>query len=1185
MNLRVFLEQKVLVLDGAMGTMLMAYDLDLEKDYRGLENCSEVLCETRPDVVREIHAAYLEVGCDAVETNSFGSNRVVFAEFGLEARVTEFNEMAARLAREACDRYATPERPRFVFGSMGPGTRLVSLGQIAYDDLEDSYHAQAVGLVRGGSDALLIETSQDLLQMKAAINGCRRAIAEALPGAAREDTPMIVAQVTMETTGTMLLGTEIAAALAALEAMGVDAVGLNCATGPREMAPHVAYLASHTALPVSVLPNAGLPELVDGRTHYPLTAPELADWHRRFVAEDGVNIIGGCCGTTPEHLKAVIDALHGTPRPARTPAREAGATSMYRFVPYRQENAVFAVGERTNANGSRAFKDLLAAEDWDGITRIGIAQVKEGVHAMDVCVAYVGRPESADMDQVMRRFATQVDAPLMIDSTEVEVIETALKRAGGKCIVNSINFEDGEERPAKVMALARRFGAAVVALTIAEEGMAKTAQGKVELARRLYDFAVNRHGLAPSDLIIDPLTFTICTGMADDRRLGAETLEGIRQIRAALPEVQVMLGLSNISFGLRPAPRQLLNSVFLSECQAAGMNMAILNAARIEPLYKIPEAHRKIALDLIHDRRAEGYDPLQALLALFPEGSEGMAKKAEAPKNVEERLKRRIVDGDRVGLEADLDEALGSYAALAVVNDLLLPGMQVVGELFGAGQMQLPFVLQSAETMKAAVAYLEPHMERVEGSAKGTIVLATVKGDVHDIGKNLVDIILTNNGYRVVNLGIKQPVENIIAAVREHGPDAVGLSGLLVKSTVVMRESLQTLRTEGFQLPVLLGGAALTRRYVEEDCRAAYAPGRVDYARDAFDGLDLMADIVAGGEGEPAKPKTERPKAEKAEVKAPPAERVEPEARPAVETHTLSEDLEIRFAHAPAAPARNAVGWDGIAPLTPPFWGARRLESVPLQNIAPFINETMLYQFQWGFKKRALPERYAGRFDDFLRETVRPIFADLLKRSAKDGILQPQAVYGYWPCNSDGNDVIVYEPDGPGGQAGNERFRFHFPRQRPQRGDLCLADFFRPLESGVRDVVAFQLVTMGQRASDVAREWFAAGRYQDYLYLHGLTVEMAEAMAELVHQRIRAELGFAHEDARETKKLIHQGYRGSRYSFGYPACPNLADQRMILALLEAGKIGVVMSEEDQLHPEASTSAIVTLHPAAKYFGV
>jgi 5-methyltetrahydrofolate--homocysteine methyltransferase len=1176
MNLRHFLNESVLVLDGGMGTMLMGYDLDLERDFLGKENCSEILCETRPDVVRAIHAAYLEVGCDAVETNSFGSNRIVLAEFGLEDRVTELNALAARLAREACDRYATPERPRFVFGSIGPGTRLPSLDQVSYDDLEASYHAQALGLVEGGADALLVETAQDLLQMKAAINGCKRAL-EALKGdLPPEERPMIVAQVTMETTGTMLLGSEIAAALCALEAMGVDAVGLNCATGPREMAPHVAYLAANTPLPVSVLPNAGLPELVDGQTHYPLTPAELADWHHRFVEEDGVSIIGGCCGTTPEHLKAVIARIGRRAPKARTPEAPKGVSSLYRFVPYVQENAVFAVGERSNANGSRAFRDLLAAEDWDGTVRVGIDQVKEGAHAVDVCVAYVGRPEASDADQVVRRFATQVDAPLMIDSTEVEVIETALKRAGGKCIINSINFEDGEEKAERVLALARRFGAAVVALTIDEEGMAKTAGRKLAVAERLHAFAVGRHGLDPADLIIDPLTFTICTGMADDRRLGLETLEAIRRIREALPEGQIMLGLSNISFGLKPQARHLLNSVFLHECQAAGMNMAILNAARIEPLYKIPEDHHKVALDLIRDERCEGYDPLQALLALFPEGAEGPRAEREVPRTVEERLKARIIDGNRNGLEADLDEALGTHPALEIVNDILLGGMQVVGELFGSGQMQLPFVLQSAETMKAAVAYLEPHMERVDGSAKGRIVLATVKGDVHDIGKNLVDIILTNNGYEVVNLGIKQPVENIIGAIREHRPDAVGLSGLLVKSTVIMRESLEALRAEGFALPVLLGGAALTRKYVEGDCRAAYAPGRVDYARDAFEGLDLMARISRGEAAEAAPaPAPEAAAPETIPETAAPEDAVpEPATMP-----TLADELAERFRHAPPAPHRSHVSWEGVPELTPPFWGPRRLEAIPLQNIAPFINETMLFQFQWGFKKKALPAAYEGRFDDFVKETVRPIYNDLLKRCAREGILEPQAVYGYWPCNAEGDDLIVWSADG------GEAARYTFPRQREEKGGLCLADFYRPLDSGIRDVVAFQLVTMGQRASDEARAWFAAHRYTEYLYLHGLTVEMAEALAEVVHQRIRAELGFAGEDARDTHKLIHQGYRGSRYSFGYPACPNLADQRMILDLLEAAKIGIVMSEGDQLHPEASTSAIVTLHPAARYFGI
>ncbi len=1162
MNIRDYLKQQILIMDGGMGTMLMAYDLDLERDYLGKENCSEVLCKTRPEVVEEIHSAYLEVGCAAVETNSFGANTIVFDEFGLSDQVIEYNIMAAQIARRACNQYSTPERPRFVIGSMGPGTKLPSLGHIDYDALEASYHEQVIGLLRGGVDALLVETAQDLLQMKAAINACKRAMDDELPDVPPSERPILMAQVTMETTGTMLVGSEIGAALTTLEAMGIDYIGLNCATGPREMAPHIEYLSRHARVGISVLPNAGLPELVDGNTHYPLGPDELADWHARFVNEDGVNIIGGCCGTTPAHLKAVVERLHGTAPKQRTPEPVAGVASIYRMVPYEQENAVFAVGERTNANGSRAFKRLLAEEDWDGITRVGVGQVKEGSHAVDVCVAYVGRPEASDMGQVVSRFATGVDAPMMIDSTEVPVIETALKLAGGKCIINSINFEEGEEKAAKILTLAKRFGAAVVALTIDEAGMAKQADQKLALARRLYDFAVTQHGLPAEDLIIDPLTFTICTGMADDRKLGLETLEGIRLIHEAMPEIQIMLGLSNISFGLKPAPRHLLNSVFLHECQQVGMNMAILHVAKIMPLFKLPEAHQKIALDLIYDRRAEGYDPLAELLALFPEGEEQAEKVAdEAPKSVEERLKLRIVDGNRNGLDGDLDEALQSHPALAIVNDILLDGMKVVGELFGAGKMQLPFVLQSAETMKAAVAYLEPHMDRADSQSKGRMVLATVRGDVHDIGKNLVDIILTNNGYEVINLGIKQPVDNVLAAIREHQPDAVGLSGLLVKSTVIMREDLERMARENVSVPVLLGGAALTRRYVEEDCRRAYGGGTVDYARDAFDGLNIMNRIC----GDEDAPVVEPP---------PPADEVEQATMP-----SMDDELKERFREAPAAPVRSNVSWDGVDPLEPPFWGAKVLESIPLQNIAPFMNETMLFQFQWGFKKKALPDDYQGRFDDFVKDHVRPIYNDLLARCARENILRPQAIYGYWPCNSDGDELVIYHEDG------SERGRFAFPRQSAERGGLCLADFYRPVASGQRDVVAFQLVTMGQHASELAREWFDQDKYQDYLYLHGMTVEMAEALAEVVHQRIRAEMGFASEDARNTHKLIHQGYRGARYSFGYPACPNLADQHMLLELLGADAIGVEMSEGDQLHPEASTSAVVTLHPQARYFGV
>ncbi|MFQ5509285.1 MAG: methionine synthase [Leptospirillia bacterium] len=1162
MDIRTYLQDHILIMDGGMGTMLMAYDLDLETDFLGKENCSEVLCQTRPEVIEEIHGKYLEAGAAAVETNTFGANRLVLGEFDLADRAVEFNEMAVAIARRACDRYATPDKPRFVIGSMGPGTKLPTLGHVDYDTLEDSYHGQATGLLNGGVDALLVETAQDLLQMKAAINACKRAMDDAgLTGNAR---PLLMAQVTMETTGTMLVGSEISAALASLEAMGVEAVGLNCATGPREMASHVAYLAENTNLLVSVLPNAGLPELVDGQTHYPLGADEFADWHRRFVNDDGVNIIGGCCGTTPDHIRATARMIGDMAPKKRTPGHPAGVSSMYRFVPYRQENAVFAVGERTNANGSRAFKRMLAEEDWEGITRLGVEQARSGSHAVDVCVAYVGRPEAADMDEVIRRFTTGVDAPLMIDSTEVEVIETALKRAGGKCIINSINFEDGEAKAEAIMALARRFGAAVVALTIDEEGMAKTAAKKLAIARRLYEFAVERHGLPAADLIIDPLTFTVCTGMEDDRKLGIETLEGIHRIREALPDIQIMLGLSNISFGLKPGPRQLINSVFLAECQEAGMNMAILHTAKILPLYKIDDDHRKVALDLIHDRRAEGYDPLTALIELFPDGAEKMeAGEDEAPSSVEERLKLRIVDGNRQGLDTDLEEALNSHAALTIINDILLDGMKTVGELFGSGQMQLPFVLQSAETMKAAVAYLEPHMDHADTTAKGKMVLATVKGDVHDIGKNLVDIILTNNGYEVINLGIKQPIEDVIAAVREHNPDAVGLSGLLVKSTVIMREGLETMTSEGLNVPVLLGGAALTRSYVEKDCREAYPKGRVEYARDAFEGMTLMSRIT-GGEADTDDTPAAVPVEEATEAAAP---------------MTMDDELKERFKDAPAAPRGSTVTWDGVPELKPPFWGARRLESIPLQNIAPFVNETMLFQFQWGFKKKAVPEEFRDRFDDFVREQVRPTYHQLLKRCAQENILEPQAVYGYWPANSDGNDLIVWNPEG------GEQCRLTFPRQSAERGGLCLADFYRPLASGVKDVVAFQLVTMGQRASDLAREWFAADRYQDYLFLHGLTVEMAEALAEVVHQRIRAELGFAGEDARDTHKLVHQGYRGARYSYGYPACPNLSDQKSLLTLLKAGELGVEMSEGDQLHPEASTSAIVTLHPQARYFGV
>ncbi len=841
------IRRRVLLCDGGTGTLIQAEQWDVERDFLGLENCSEILCKTRPDFVRKVHRTYFEAGADCVETNTFGANKIVFAEFDLVEQTYELNRLAAALAREVADGFSTPEWPRYVIGSMGPGTKLPSLGHIEYDTLEDSYYEQARGLLDGGIDVFLLETHQDLLTMKAGINACKRARAEK----GRADVP-IFAQVTIETTGTMLVGSDIGCAVTALAAMDVDAIGLNCATGPAEMAEHVQYLGENWPGLISIMPNAGLPMLVEGKTEYPLSPEELASWQQRFVDEDGVNLIGGCCGTTPAHisrLRAMLDARPDSAPRARGITLTPAVSSLYTSVPLRQENAIFAVGERSNANGSKKFRDLLGAEDWDALVGIGREQVKEGSHALDVCVAYVGRPEASDMTEVITRYRGQITVPLVIDSTETPVLETALKLLGGKSIINSINFEDGEEKAEKVLGYAKKFGAGVVALTIDEEGMAKEVDRKLVIAHRLYEFAVGRHGLPPSDLMFDPLTFTICTGVEEDRNHGRNTLDAIERIAREFPQCQILLGLSNISFGLNAAARHVLNSVFLHHAQQLGMTAAIIHVSKIMPLHKIDEAHREAAEDLIFNRSRDGRDPLLHFVELFKDVRESAAAKIK-PATIEEALKQRIIDGDKKGLEDDLREALKKYAPLGIINELLLDGMKVVGELFGSGQMQLPFVLQSAETMKAAVAFLEPLMERVDGQQKGTLVLATVKGDVHDIGKNLVDIILTNNGYRVINLGIKQPLTSILEAAQEHRADAVGMSGLLVKSTVIMKENLEEMKRQGVNIPVLLGGAALTRRYVEGDCRAAYTvPDNVHYAKDAFGGLKLMNGIMEAKNG------------------------------------------------------------------------------------------------------------------------------------------------------------------------------------------------------------------------------------------------------------------------------------------------------------------------------------------------
>ncbi|HEX3954483.1 MAG TPA: methionine synthase [Stellaceae bacterium] len=1163
-----YLADHVLLCDGAMGTQVQARDLHIERDFHGHENCTEILCESRPDLVRDIHLAYLRAGADAVQSNSFGGSPITLGEFGIADKAFFLNRRAAELAQEAVAEMASDGRTRFVFGSIGPGTRLPTLGHIPYQDLEDALAIQCDGLVAGGVDAFLIETCQDPLQIKAAVNGAKRARL-----AANKDIPIIV-QVTVETTGTLLVGADIAAAATIIHALDVPIIGLNCATGPREMAEHVKVLGDSWPGHLSIQPNAGLPELINGRTHYPLSPKELAQWLERFVLEDGVNIIGGCCGTEAPHI-AALDAMlrrigrasgDGRPRPApkaRNPVWVPSVASLYSQVAFRQENAYLSIGERCNANGSRAFRRMQEAGDWDGCVEMGREQVKEGSHTLDICTAFVGRDEIAEMSEMVSRMRGAINAPLVMDSTEYPVLEAALKLYGGKAIINSINFEDGEEAADKRLKLAKRFGAAVVALTIDEGGMAKEAEHKLQIAQRLYDFAVNQHGLPPSDLMFDPLTFTICTGNEDDRKLGLNTLDAIARIRETMPECQIMLGLSNISFGLNPPARMVLNSVFLDHALRRGMTGAIVHFSKILPLHRIPAEEVQIAEDLIYDRRRDGYDPLQAFMALFQDRTVEKAEKKGRPEKIEERLAQRIVDGDRLDLEPDLELAMQTYPPLHIINELLLGGMKTVGELFGAGKMQLPFVLQSAETMKTAVKYLEPFMERVEGQEKGTVVLATVRGDVHDIGKNLVDIILTNNGYRVVNLGIKQPIGTILDAAREHRAHAIGMSGLLVKSTVVMRENLEEMSRQGLEVPVMLGGAALTRRYVEEDCVKSYASGRVAYARDAFDGLALM-DRIVGNDFD----------GYLAEVQTKNAGKVVNEKRKlgrAADAKPLRpmdfEEIRLRRAELTAS----------VPVPEPPFWGAQTIARVPVKALVPYLNERMLYQFQWGYRKDG---RSLAEFKEWAKKELRPVLARISDIAIRENILVPQAAYGYWRCAARGNDVILFD------EAGHREVAvFSFPRQNKE-GGLCIADFFRDVDDGdERDVIGLQVVTMGNRASDVAREWFAENRYQDYLYLHGLSVEMAEAFAEYVHKRIRGELGFAAEEARDHDEMLNQGYRGSRYSFGYPACPNLADQKQLLELLRADEIGLTLSEEDQLDPEQSTSAIVVHHPQAKYFSV
>ncbi len=1151
-SLREALATRVVVADGAMGTMLQAQDPTME-DFQQLEGCNEILNVTRPDIVRSVHEEYFAVGVDCVETNTFGANFAALAEYDIPERVHELSEAGARIAREVADEFtASTGQQRYVLGSMGPGTKLPTLGHAPYVTLRDAYQQNAEGMIAGGADALLVETTQDLLQTKAAILGARRALE-----ATGTHLP-VICSVTVETTGTMLLGSEIGAALTALEPLGIDMIGLNCATGPAEMSEHLRYLSRNSRVPLACMPNAGLPVLGKNGAHYPLTPGELADAQETFVADYGLSLVGGCCGTTPEHLRQVVERVRGVTPSTRQVRPEPGAASLYQSVPFRQDTSYMAIGERTNANGSKKFREAMLEGRWDDCVEMARDQIREGAHMLDLCVDYVGRDGVADMEELAGRFATASTLPIVLDSTELNVIQAGLEKLGGRAVINSVNYEDGdgpESRFAKVTELAAEHGAALIALTIDEEGQARTVEHKVAVAERLIDDLTGNWGIRECDILIDCLTFTICTGQEESRKDGIHTIEAIRELKKRHPEVQTTLGLSNISFGLNPAARIVLNSVFLDECVKAGLDSAIVHASKILPIARLEEEQVKVALDLVYDRRSEGYDPLQRLMELF-EGATAKSLKAGKAEELaalplDERLQRRIIDGEKNGLEADLDEALRDRPALDIVNDTLLEGMKVVGELFGSGQMQLPFVLQSAEVMKTAVAFLEPHMEKSDDEGKGTIVLATVRGDVHDIGKNLVDIILSNNGYNVVNLGIKQPVSAILEAAEEHKADVIGMSGLLVKSTVIMKENLEELnqRKMAADFPVILGGAALTRAYVEQDLHEIYE-GEVRYARDAFEGLRLMDALIAVKRGVPG--------AALPELK---------------QRRVPKRDTAVLEVQEPEGAVRSDVAVDNPVP-TPPFWGTRVIKGIQLKEYASWLDEGALFKGQWGLKQARTGE--GPTYEELVETEGRPRLRGWLDKLQTENLLEAAVVHGYFPCVSKGEDLILLHEDG------TERTRFTFPRQRRGRR-LCLADYFRPEESGETDVVGLQVVTVGSKIGAATAELFEANSYRDYLELHGLSVQLAEALAEYWHARVRAELGFGGEDPDDVEDMFALKYRGARFSLGYGACPDLEDRAKIADLLKPERIGVELSEEFQLHPEQSTDAIVIHHPEAKYF--
>lgn len=1160
-------ERPVIVFDGGMGTNLQTQNLTAEdfggKDYEG---CNEYLIYTKPEAVANVHRGFLEAGADVIETDTFGATSIVLAEYDLADKAYDLNKTAAELAKRLTAEYSTPEKPRFVAGSIGPGTKLPTLGHIDFDILYQAFAEQAEGLFDGGVDLFIVETCQDVLQIKAALNGIEDVFTK------KGERRPIMVSVTMEAFGTMLVGSEMSAALTILEPYKIDILGLNCATGPDLMKEHIRYLSEHSPFIVSCIPNAGLPENVGGKAHYKLTPIELKMALMHFVEDLGVQVIGGCCGTRYEHIQALAEISQTLKPKQREPQFIPSAASIYSPQSYEQENSFLIIGERLNASGSKKCRDLLNLEDWDGLVSLAKSQIKEGAQILDVNVDYVGRDGVRDMKELVSRVVTNVNLPLMLDSTEWQKMEAGLKVSGGKCLLNSTNYEDGEERFYKVLEIAKKYGAAIVVGTIDEEGMGRTAEKKFEIAKRAYNAAVN-YGIPAYEIFFDPLALPISTGIEEDRNNGKATIDSIRQIRQELPGCHIVLGVSNISFGLNPVARQVLNSVFLHEAMQVGLDAAIVSANKILPLAKIDPEHQEVCRKLIYDQRGfDGdvctYDPLGELTNLFQGKTTKRDRSGDINLPVEERLKRHIIDGERIGLDDALAEGLKQYQPLEIINTILLDGMKVVGELFGSGQMQLPFVLQSAQTMKAAVAYLEPYMEKSEAgnNGKGTFIIATVKGDVHDIGKNLVDIILSNNGYRVINLGIKQPVENIINAYKEHGADCIAMSGLLVKSTAFMKDNLEAFNQEGIKVPVILGGAALTPKFVYEDCQNAYQ-GQVIYGKDAFSDLNFMDKLMPAKKAEKWDDSQgflgEYAEAKKIKVKLETVEKPVENPEEVVIDTRRSEAVDVN-----------------IERPVPPFWGTKILQpqDIPIEDIWWYLDLQALVVGQWQFRKPR--EQSKEEYNEFLAKKVYPVLDEWKIKILAENLLHPTVIYGYFPCQSEENSLLIFDPENHQKQVA----RFDFPRQKSGKR-LCIADFFASKESGKIDVFPMQAVTVGEIATEYAQKLFAENDYKNYLYFHGMAVQTAEALAEWTHAKIRRELGFGNEEPDNVRDVLAQRHRGSRYSFGYPACPNIQDQYKQVELLQTDRIKMYMDESEQIYPEQSTTAFITYHPVSKYFNL